>query len=144
MRTNVLAARLVVLSLFWLVLESRVSAQILETYDASMTTYKPTGNTLVQGVRPQVVQRGVTLDGVMRSSPAFPMVCSGNPFENAWPGRENYAGIRIDCGSYAPQDIDIALPSKGIPWVVGRTYNAIQKSYFGTFVGCNETSSALT
>jgi hypothetical protein len=138
MRTLALVVRsFVFLGLAGFLTESRARAQVLESASDPMTTYKPTGNTTIQGVRPRVLQRGVTLDGVMRSQPGFPMVCSGNPFENAWPGRESYAGIRIDTGSYSPLDVDIALPSKGIPWVVGRTYNAIQQNSGGSAINSN-------
>ena len=138
MRPLAFAVRLALPVVFALsLLAGGTSAQILESANDSMTTYRPSGNSTLQGVRPQVTQRGVTLDGAMRSSPGFPMVLAGNPFENAWVGRENYAGIRIDTGSYAPQDIDIALPSKGIPWVVGRSYNAIQKNSGGSFINSN-------
>jgi len=85
-------------------------SQVLEIASDSLTTYRYASNTTIQGVRPQVLQRGVTIDGAMRSRPAYPMAMAGNPFENAWSGRENYGGIRIDLGAFAPQDIDIALP----------------------------------
>src|SRR5262245_58963139 len=94
-------------------------SQILEIASDSLLSYRYTGNTVVQGVRPQYNQRGVTVDGAMRSRPAYPMVLAGNPFENAWVGRENYGGLRADLGTFAPQDIDIALPTDGIPWVIG-------------------------
>jgi hypothetical protein len=112
-------------------------SQILEIASDSLTTNKYTGNTLVQGVRPQVVQRGVTIDGAMRSRPAYPMMLAGNPFENAWSGRENYGGIRIDVGAFAPQDIDISLPTDGIPWMIGRTYNARQLNSGGSAINSN-------
>lgn len=102
------------------------NAQILATSSDSLTSYQYTGNTLVQGVRPQYLQRGATFDGAMRSRPAYPMALAGNPFENAWTDRESYGGIRIDLGAFAAQDVDIALPTDGIPWVIGRNYNARQ------------------
>lgn len=116
---------------------SAQSSQILETASDSLTSYRYTGNTLVQGVRPQYNQRGVTIDGAMRSAPAYPMVLAGNPFENAWTGKETYGGIRVDIGAYAPQDIDIALPTDGIPWVIGRTYNALQLNSGGSNINSN-------
>src|SRR5437899_721905 len=65
-----------------------LAQQILEVYSDSLTTYKPSGNTTIQGVRLQHLQRGVTIDGVLRARPGFGMVLAGNPFENAWRGRE--------------------------------------------------------
>jgi RHS repeat-associated protein len=111
--------------------------QILETYNDSLTTYKPTGNTAVQGVRPLAVQRGVTLDGAMRARPGFSMALAGNPFENAWNRHEWQGDLRIDIGAYEPFDVDIALPTKGLPWVVGRTYNAEQKNSGGSAINSN-------
>ncbi|MFN0007039.1 MAG: RHS repeat-associated core domain-containing protein [Planctomycetota bacterium] len=116
---------------------SAQTSQILEIASDSLTSYRYTGNTVVQGVRPQYNQRGVTIDGAMRSAPAYPMVLAGNPFENAWTGRENYGGIRADLGAYAPQDIDIAMPTDGIPWVIGRTYNARQLDSGGSAMNSN-------
>ena len=112
-------------------------SQILEIASDSLTSYRYTGNTPVQGVRPQYNQRGVTIDGAMRSPPAYPMVLAGNPFENAWTGRESYGGIRADLGAFAPQDIDIALPTDGVPWVIGRTYNARQLDSGGSAMNSN-------
>lgn len=34
--------------------------------------------------------------------------------------------IRLDVGTYAPFDIDIALPATGFSWMIGRTYNSRQ------------------
>src|SRR5262245_42110948 len=116
-------------SLLSLLLTSPAQAQvsqILETYSTSLTTYKPTGNSLLQGVRPLVTQRGLTIDGVLRSRPGYPMALAGDPYERAWSGREFQGALRLDLGTYAPLDVDIAMPTKGIPWVVGRTYNARQ------------------
>src|SRR5215468_9118081 len=96
--------------------------QILENYSTSLTTYKPSGNTTIQGVRPLVVQRGVTIDGVVRSAPGFSMALGGNPYESAWTGREFMKPMRLDTGTYTPLDVDIALPTTGITWVIGRTY----------------------
>ncbi|MGK2922185.1 MAG: hypothetical protein ACSLE4_05270, partial [Methyloceanibacter sp.] len=42
-------------------------SQVLEIASDSLTAYKYASNTIVQGVRPQVLQRGVTIDGAMRS-----------------------------------------------------------------------------
>jgi YD repeat-containing protein len=105
-----------------------VAQQILEIYNDSLTTYLPSGNSTQQGVRPLHLQRGVNIDGSLRSRPGFPMRLNGNPFENAWVGQQYQGDLRIDVGAYAPTDIDIALPSTGISWVVGRTYNTVQQT----------------
>jgi RHS repeat-associated protein len=102
--------------------------QILETYNDSLTTYLPSGNSTQQGVRPLHTQRGVNLDGSLRSRPGFPTHLQGNPYENAWVGQQYQGDLRVDVGAYAPTDVDIALPSTGISWVVGRTYNTAQQT----------------
>src|SRR5260221_462427 len=129
--------RVVFVALVLVAVARPLRAQILENYSTSLTTYKPTGNTTIQGVRPLVVQRGVTLDGVLRSGSSFPMMIGGNPFENAWNGREFLKPLRIDTGSYAPLDVDIALPTLGVPWVIGRTYNAVQQNSGGSAINSN-------
>src|SRR5262245_39894987 len=88
-------------------------SKILETYSTSLTTYKPTGTSLLQGVRRLVTQRGLTIDGVLRSRPGFPMALAGNPFERAWTGHEFQQSLRLDTGTYAPLEVDIAMPTKG-------------------------------
>ena len=54
---------------------------ILTIFDDSLTSYQPTGATNIQDIRPQVGQRGVNLDGSMRSAPSQRMAIEGNPFE---------------------------------------------------------------
>src|SRR6185436_7521401 len=52
--------------------------QILEIYNASLTTFLPSGKTKVQNVRPRKEQRGVNIDGSMRSAPGIPAAIAGN------------------------------------------------------------------
>src|SRR5262245_33314919 len=54
---------------------------ILEVHSASLTTYLPSAATAVQDIRPQVLQRGVNLEGSLRSGSSFPLQLAGNPFE---------------------------------------------------------------
>jgi hypothetical protein len=89
--------------------------QIVEVYNDALTTYLSSGNSLLQGVRPLHLQRGVNIDGSMRSRPGFPMRLNGNPFENAWVGQQYQGDLRIDVGAYAPTDIDIAVGCNDIP-----------------------------
>jgi hypothetical protein len=95
-------------------------------YSASLTTYLPTGKTKVQNVRPRAEQRGVNLDGSLRSAPGIPAALAGNPFESVWAGTASLEGVRLDTGTYNPFEIDISLPAPGHRWLVGRTYNARQ------------------
>ena len=89
--------------------------QLLEVDSDCLTTYLPSGNSLLQGVRPLHLQRGVNIDGSLRSRPGFPMRLNGNPFENAWVGQQYQGDLRIDVGAYAPTDIDIAVGCNDIP-----------------------------
>lgn len=104
---------------------------ILTIFDDSLTTYLPSGATNIQDVRLRVGQRGVNIDGTMRSSPSQRMQIEGNPFEDIWPGPQ-LNGMRIDLGTYAVQDVDIALPADGFSWVIGRSYNARQETSGGS------------
>ena len=62
-----------------------LASQILEISSGSLTTYLA-GRTSVQDARPRPEQRGVNLDGSLRSGSTFPMAIAGNPFEDAWHG----------------------------------------------------------
>jgi YD repeat-containing protein len=110
------------------------SNQILEIHDGSLTTYLPSGNTNIQGVRPLAAQRGVNIDGSLRAAPALPMQLAGNPFGEVWTGKQFLNDVRIDIGAYAPFDVDIALPSDGPRWVIGRTHNPRQENSSSTHI----------
>ena len=124
---NPLAARLRATVLCSIALAGLATAnQILEVYADSLTTYQA-GLSGVQGVMPRVEQRGVNLDGSPRAGSTFQMAVAGNPFENVWTGHAAmHNGIRLDTGTWAPTEVDIALPAPGFRWVIGRTYNARQ------------------
>jgi YD repeat-containing protein len=116
---------------------STTSAQILEIFGDPLTTYLPASNTNVQDVRPLVAQRGVNLDGTLRSMTGHLMYIAGNPFGDVWGGRERLNDVRIDIGAYAPFDVDIALPSDGPRWVIGRTFNPRQENSDGSHIDSN-------
>ncbi|MBL9002519.1 MAG: hypothetical protein JNK25_15425, partial [Phycisphaerae bacterium] len=103
--------------------------QILEVHPATLTAYKPTAATGVQDVRPlnNAQQRGVNLDGTARLPSPYGWAIQGNPFEGSY-GPAALGDIRLDTGTYAPLEIDLALPSAGLGWVIGRTYNARQET----------------
>lgn len=106
---------------------SSAAQQILETNSASLVTYLPgaTG-THVQGILPRADQRGVGLDGTLRLAGGLPWALNGNPFESAWTGHDNRGALRLHTGTWAITDVDLALPSRGGPWSVGRSYNCRQ------------------
>jgi len=99
---------------------------ILEIDATTLTAYLADA-TPVQGVRPRVQQRGVELDGSMRSAPGLPMAINGNPFGGVW-GGGTHNGVRLDLGTWSQQEVDIALPAPGFSWVIGRSYNARQET----------------
>jgi len=109
----------------------RVNAPILEVNDHSLTTMRLSAATGGQDILPQVEQRGMGIDGVMRKGPALPIMLSGNPFEKTWNGGPN-EGIDLMLGSYAAGGTDIALPTQGPTWRVGRSYNAVQETSGGS------------
>ena len=100
---------------------------ILSIHTDSLTTYLHASATGAQDIRPRASERGTNLEGTFRGSPSQLMRIHGNPFENVWsaPGLN---GMRLDTGAWAVQDVDIALPAEGFPWVIGRTYNARQET----------------
>jgi hypothetical protein len=51
---------------------------ILEIHGDALTSYKYSGTSAIQDVRPQVLQRGVRLEGSVRAGAAFPMAFAGN------------------------------------------------------------------
>ncbi|MBI5283450.1 MAG: RHS repeat protein, partial [Chloroflexi bacterium] len=112
---------------------------MLEVYDTTLTTYQPTVTSKVNDLRPLHVQRGVNIDGSLRAAPAFRMATQANPYENAFTGGQMDGGVRQDIGAYAPLDVDIALPTKGPVWTIGRSYNSRQENSGGTAI---DSSSA--
>lgn len=116
------------LAMLWSAVPARAD-QILQTSSDSLTTYKYSGNTRVQGVRPRAEQRGVGFDGAQRAGGSLPWALAGNPFESAQAG-ETLGSLRLATGAYAPTEIDLALPAQ-VPWIVGRTFNARQTASGG-------------
>ena len=102
-----------------------VDDPVLTHHTPSLTTVKVAAATNVQDVRPLVGQRGVQLDGIVRSRPPQRMVIGGNPYEKAW-RVPDVNGVRLDTGTYQLSDIDISLPAS-MPWLIGRSYNAHQQ-----------------
>lgn len=127
---------------------SAPAQQILEVYADSLTTYLP-GATAVNGVRPLVSQRGVNIDGSWRSSPGLAMQLAGNPSENAWIGKQTDGPMRIDVGAYEATEIDLALPTTGLQFSFGRTFNSLQVNSGGSSIssdgvcGINWASTAM-
>jgi RHS repeat-associated protein len=115
---------------------SGLASPILETHTDSLTTYLGAA-TSVQGVLPSYLQRGVFLDGSMRSTSPFGWSIAGNPFGEPISGSAKLGSISLATGTYEVTETDLALPSPGNGgWVVGRSYNAGQWSLTGCPSSC--------
>lgn len=80
--------------------------------------------TAVQDIQPLVSQRGVGLDGSLRSAPPFGWAVHANPFAHEWNDNARYRDdIMLHTGRYSPTEVDLALPAPGFSWTVGRTYS---------------------
>ena len=97
---------------------------VLQPHNAAITTFK-VGATPVQDVQPRVEQRGVGFDGTLRSGATVGFSIAGNPFGSPV-GGGTHNGLRLDTGTWAAQDVDIAMPTTGPTWVIGRSFNARQ------------------
>ena len=95
---------------------------ILQIDDDTVDQYRAAA-TPVQDSLPLIAQRGVGLDGSLRSGAPFGWVVNGNPFAHEWNDYARYRGnIMLHTGRYSPTEIDLALPAPGFSWTVGRTY----------------------
>lgn len=103
-----------------------VAGPILAIYNDSLTTYLAGAPTSIQDIEPIVGQRGVNLDGGVRSRSLLAMSLAGNPFGTPW-NVAQVCGVRLSTGTYVPNDVDLSLPGEGFSWAVGRTYNARQE-----------------
>lgn len=99
---------------------------ILQTHDDALTSYLGAASA-AQDVLPLAAQRGVNLDGSLRARGGPPMSLAGNPFGESWNGNMMLSGVRLDTGAISITDVDLALPSPGFSWVIGRSYNAVQE-----------------
>jgi RHS repeat-associated protein len=96
--------------------------QILEIYNDTLTTYRAAASS-AQNASPSTRQRGVGIDGALRSPSLFGWSIAGNPFESSGGGK--LGGLWLDTGAFGITDVDIALPAD-VPWPIGRSYNARQ------------------
>ena len=105
---------------------------ILEIQASSLTSYLPTASTAKQGVRPRIGQRGAQIDGALRKGNPWGLAMNGNPLVVSSGSSARAGGIDVGNGTAEIFDVDLRLPSKGISWVIGRTYNARQVDSGGT------------
>lgn len=97
---------------------------ILLVDGATVDTYLAAA-TPAQDIQPLVEQRGVGLDGSLRSRAPFGWAVNANPFAHGWNDHARYrSDIMLHTGRYSPTEIDLSLPAPGFSWTVGRTYSA--------------------
>ncbi|MGH7133398.1 MAG: hypothetical protein ACREJO_15820, partial [Phycisphaerales bacterium] len=108
--------------------ESKLRASswnLLEIYNPSLTTYLA-GDTVVQLLGPIFEQRGVDLDGTLRSPQPLGWAIAADPFGGGYGSGRRVGDINLATGTYSPTEIDFALPARGPGVVIGRTYNCRQ------------------
>lgn len=110
-----------------------VSGPILELDEAIHEDYLG-GSSNAQNVLPFAAQRGVGLDGSLRSQAPFGWQVNANPYAHEWNNNARYNGdIMLHTGRYSPTEVDLSLPAPGFSWTVGRTYSIPETG--GTFEG---------
>lgn len=132
-RTSLLTTFAGLLGLSLACIETSRAQDLLDNRSESLTTYRPNAGTPIQGARPIVLQRGVNIDGTERADTAFDWAVAANPFPEAWNANDRFADIQLVTGAYSPLALDLSIHSDGIPWVVGRTYNARQQDGSGSY-----------
>ena len=103
--------------------------QVLVHHDASLVSYLPTGSTNVQGIRPLFEQRGVYADGQLRASGVKGWSLAANSVDIGWNrANDSLQDVVLSTGALSQTATDMALPSPGLRWVVGRTYSGVQET----------------
>ncbi len=104
--------------------------QILEVHGPTLEVNKYTSGTNSQGVRPTVQQRGVNLDGSMRAGSVQGWALAGNASDPGGSvGQTRLGEVSLATGTYAPFEVDLALPAPGMGrWVIGRSHSHTQKT----------------
>jgi YD repeat-containing protein len=103
-----------------------VTAKVLDIHGDSLTSYQATSKTAVQDLRPRFDQRGVDIDGTMRVSMPLGWAVGADTLGGGYSSGRTLGDVNLFTGSYNPTDIDLSLPTKGLPVVIGRTYNDVQ------------------
>lgn len=104
------------------------AAPLLSVTGTSLTNYLPAGATSGQDVWPRHAQRGVGMDGALRSGSPQGFALSANPSAESWNAKMMVGSVRVDLATPVISDVDLALPTVGPSWLVGRTFNAAQKN----------------
>ncbi|MCW5775672.1 MAG: hypothetical protein KIS87_04400 [Phycisphaeraceae bacterium] len=106
---------------------SASDTQVLVIHSDSLTSVKFGSPTPVQGARPLHLQRGVGIDGTLRLGSVFGWSLAGNPSGEPVGATASLSGLSLSTGAWSVTDVDLALPAER-PWVVGRSYNARQRT----------------
>ncbi len=99
--------------------------QLLVTNNASLTTMLMSAETPVQDAVPDVLHRGVNLDGSGRAGSAFGWRLNANPIGGGTVGGRTLNQVDLATGSPSVSAVDLSLPAKQ-PWSVGRSYSVRQ------------------
>ncbi|HMN42745.1 MAG TPA: hypothetical protein PKE29_18035, partial [Phycisphaerales bacterium] len=111
-----------------------VTAPVLDIYGASLTAHPPDATTFngLINMAPRLDQRGVDIDGTLRMPVPMGWAVGGDPLGGGYSAGRTLGDVSLATGSYNPTDIDLALPTLGLPVVIGRTYNNLQHNGSGT------------
>lgn len=105
-----------------------VTAPVLDQHAPTLTSYHATNKTLVQDLRPRHDQRGVDLDGMLRSAAPLGWAINGDSVGGGFGHGRKLGDVALWTGTYAPLDVDLSMPTLGLPVVIGRTYNNRQEN----------------
>ncbi len=112
--------------------QTPIAESVLQIDSVTVDSYLASA-TSAQDVLPVLSQRGVGLDGSLRSQAPFGWAVNGNPFAHEWNKNARYRDMMmLETGRYAPTEIDLALPSPGFRWTIGRTYSLEDSGAQGT------------
>lgn len=105
--------------------------RLLEVQSSTLTTGNVTtsaANAPAQPVQLSCLHRGAFLDGSVRRDWLCGAVVAPNGADPAPLGDAKLADVRLATGEYAPVEVDLALPSPGLSWVVGRSRTPLLSS----------------
>lgn len=101
------------------------SGELLETHDASLTSYLHSSATPVQDLIPHDLQRAVHFDGTPKAGTGIGASIHANPFGSSWGSSASVGSIDLATGAWNGGVGGIALPAT-VPWTIGVRYSAQQ------------------
>jgi hypothetical protein len=106
--------------------QTQAADPVVMLNEHTLTDYRGAA-TGVQGVQPQVIQRGTRIDGTSRAGASFPWSLAGNPSDPGGMGVSE-VGVDLATGNAPIWDVHIALPAEGFRWIVGTSFSSAQQS----------------